>query len=167
MTEFDLTQARQLAADAAARAEKATPGKWEPVWDWHSHDNLNWTSYIPWAEIPSHSGKALAEVASKAEGDAAFIAAARQDVPALAAALAAACDEVEHAIEVEGGMRDAIAEADRAIDRLEAEADALRAGLEEIATLMSATFVMNADEITVVCGVIASALRRARGEERS
>lgn len=63
-------------------AEAATPGPWKSGWSWQDAINGGKSA---WSEGPVHVGETLSQVAPQAIADAAFIAAAREAVPALVA----------------------------------------------------------------------------------
>lgn len=63
-------------------AEAATPGPWKSGWNWQ--DTIS-DGKSAWGEGPVHVGEKLSQVAPQAIADAAFIAAAREAVPALVA----------------------------------------------------------------------------------
>jgi len=95
MSEFDAGKALALCEQAEKLASEATPGPWEPEWTYSSHDNIKFTSYDACGTGPIHGGTSLERVQPQAEADAAFIAASRGLVPALAAALRQSVVEVE------------------------------------------------------------------------
>lgn len=66
-----------------ARAEAATPGPWSKAWMWDYR--VTGDGVFALGEGPTTYGATLAHAAPQAERDAAFIAAARADVPALVA----------------------------------------------------------------------------------
>lgn len=91
----DLVAARTLAQEALARAEAATPRPWRSIDRGHGHiiggpetDSIAWVSTSTC--VPGHS---IDRAESAANAD--FIAAARQDVPDLAALVLRLIDALE------------------------------------------------------------------------
>lgn len=123
---------RQLAADAAARAEAATPGPWEIALR-----RSNAVYFRLYHDGPGTTGF----VRTFFERDAAFIAAARADVPALSAALVEAADHIDDLtgyytnIMATSGHQDekhctCVPALRKEVERLTAHRDALRAELD-------------------------------------
>lgn len=108
---------RRLAQEAKARADKATPGPWivESVTNEELHTELRLRKPDPAHVWPPVTIDERAEVL--------FEASARTDVPTLAAALEAACTEVEQ-------WKANYGDIDRHNAELEAECERLRGKLE-------------------------------------
>lgn len=187
---FDLTQARQLAEECAARAEKATPGPWE-VSDGEIIGHASVLGQVYGADDYPCLDEEMQSIADECMGNANLIAHARQDVPALSAALAAACDEVENLRdkneELTAYYRNIMATSSHAneehctcvpalrreVDRLTAERDALREAnrVAEAALLgmywdrseIEKAVANLQDDIGVAAAI--AALRQARGEQ--
>lgn len=65
-----------------ARCNAATPGPWEPSWDW-SYDDFD--GYSGYGQSPATSGKSLDDIREQSCANADFIAHAREDILALVA----------------------------------------------------------------------------------
>jgi len=102
----------------AALCDAATPGSWKSGWSWQDAINGGKSA---WSEGPVHVGDTLSQVAPQAIADAAFIAAARQDVPALLAEIA----------DLRRQLHARIVAADRAVADARRERDDLRRQLTE------------------------------------
>lgn len=105
MSGVDLDGARKLAVEAQERADKATPGPWRSTWDEPHHETFDESTAVA-TEAPKETldppdqmivGTMWYDGLNSAcrREDAFFIAAARSDVPALAAITLAMADELE------------------------------------------------------------------------
>jgi hypothetical protein len=97
---FDLQKARALADETQTRADAATKGPWHI----HEGDLVN----IDHKDVFEDWEEAYGPNEDEVGPDTAFILASREDVPALAAMLRAACDEVESERATVAKLREAL-----------------------------------------------------------
>lgn len=100
MTPLDIPTLRSLAVAARERADKATAGPWM------QSDDRRGTAVVDGTRSITVCRHGADRVTSRE--NAAFVAASRTDVPALADALVAALDEVERLRKVEAAARELV-----------------------------------------------------------
>lgn len=120
---MNIDESRALAKAARERAEKATPGPWES----HEYDADNsWFGHRD-----NHGVQPLCDDAGMcAPNNSAFIAAAREDVPALCDAVDELAAEVDTATKVKAAWEQLCRERDRLWRDAEDKLDSIRQQLE-------------------------------------